>query len=157
MADHFNVLDRDGGVTHVDTGFVTSGNISATSGAFVSLGDLTIAAAADDVLVIEPDVICTTGADTQFEAATRVSGADAIYWSSGTGTSRWPGGLGGWYVEQGSRELGTRARYTVQAGDVVAGEVTVRLYARSTGATRTINANSTYPLRWALYNIGAAS
>lgn len=158
MADHFNVLDRGGGITHVDTGFVTSGDISATSGAFASLGDLTIAAVIGDVLVIEPDIVCTTGADTQFEAATRVSGADVSYWSSGTGTSRWPGGLGGWYVHSTTvANFAAPGRYTVAAGDISGGLVTARLYARSTGATRTIKADSVYPMRWALYNIGAAS
>lgn len=144
------------GVTHVDTGFITSGDVSAASTGFAAVGpDLTIDAAAGDVLVLEPDILCTTGADTQFEAVTRVSGADNRFWSTGTTASRWPGGLGGWYVVTGSQKPGTPERYTVNADDVVAGQVTVRLLARSTGATRTVKADTTYPARWALYNIGA--
>jgi hypothetical protein len=159
---HFAAAAGGGGAAaaqvHADTGFVTSGDVSATSGAFTQVGpDLTIDAAAGDVLVLEPDILCTTGADTQFEAATRVSGADNRWWSTGTTSSRWPGGLAGWYVETGSQKPGTPERYTVNADDVVNGQVTVRLYARSTGATRTVQANASYPARWALYNLGPAA
>lgn len=146
-------------VLHKDTGFITSGNITVTNGAFAQVGsDLTIAAAVGDVLVLTPELLAdNAGADTQFEAATRVSGADTNYWSTGTGTSRWPGGLGGWYLQSGFAHLGTAAPYTVQAGDIISGNVTVRFYGRSTGVTRTVFANTSYPVRITLYNYGPAA
>jgi hypothetical protein len=145
---------------HKDTGFVTSGNVTAVNASFTAVGpDLIIAAEAGDVLVLEPDVMCaSTAADVQFDAATRVSGANNRWWSSGTGTSRWTGGLAGWYAH-GSffAAVGSPERYTVNADDVVDGQVTVRFYARSTGGDRAVQANTSYPARWALYNIGPAA
>jgi hypothetical protein len=161
-SDHAHGTPAAGGggtaSVHKTTGFITSGDVSATSAAFAAIGpDLTITAAAGDVLLLQPEVLCLTGSDTQFEAATRVSSADVNWWSSGTGTSRWPGGLSGWYCEAGNMPMNGAGRYTVQAGDVVAGQVTVRFYARSTGAARTVKADSNYPARWSLTNIGPDS
>lgn len=143
------------GAVHVTSGLITSGNLPAGSGAFTAIGPpLTIAAAVDDILVLTPELLCLSGSDTQFEAATVVSAADVNYWSTGTGTSRWPGGLGVWYVEAGNVNLGSGARYKVQAGDISSGTVTAQLYARSTGGTRTIGADTSYPLRVSLTNLG---
>lgn len=141
----------------MSTGFLTTGDVTATSGAFVQIGtDLTITAAAGDVLVLAPEALGdNTGADTQFEAATRVSGADTNYWSTGTSTSRWPGGLPAWYLPSSHfTPMAAPVPYTVQAGDIVSGQVTVRFYARSTGASRVISANANYPVRLTLYNYG---
>lgn len=145
-------------VNTADSGFITTGDITVDT-SFTQLGpDLTLPAAAGDILELDPDVFCSSaaGSDIQIEAATRVSGADAGYWSSGTGTSRWPGGIGRWYAPSGTFN-GPRgpARYTVQAGDVVAGQVTVRLYGRVAAGSRIVTANANYPLRWTLTNLGA--
>lgn len=144
------------GVRTADSGFVETGNI-AVSTSFTQIGpDLTIDAAAGDVLEIATDFMCVnTGNDVQFDAATRVADTDTNWWSTGGSASRWPGGLGAWYVSSGSFS-GPRSapRYTVQAGDVVSGQVTVRLYGRCSGGSRTVNASATYPLRWWINNLG---
>lgn len=143
-----------GGVSSVDTGFVTSGDISAVGGSFTLVGtDLTIAAAVGDLLVMTIDCLCNnTAIDIQFEGATRVAGADANYWSSGGAASRFPGGLGGWYVTTGFLSPNGSPGYRVQAGDIVAGNVTARAYVRSTGGARTVFQNASYPVRVRLDN-----
>lgn len=142
-----------------DTGAITSGNVTVGT-SFTQLGsDLTLAAAAGDVLEVDIDALCNNvGSDLQLEAATRVSAADVNYWSSGTGTSRWPGGIGRWYITTGDFS-GPRgvARLTVAAGDLAAGQVTVRLYGRVSAGSRTVFASATYPLRWTLVNHGAVA
>lgn len=145
-------------VTHTDSGFIASGDISVPSSDFTQIGPaLTIAATAADTLVLTPELLAdNAGSDTQFEAATIVDGSNTNYWSTGTGTSRWPGGLGSWYLQSGFAHLGPAASYTVQADDIVDGNVTVRFYGRSTGATRTVFANASYPARITLYNYGPA-
>ncbi len=137
------------------TGWITSGNITVGNGAFTSIGgDLTVAAAAGDVLEITPDILMAAGAaEIQFEAATIVSASVANYWSSGTGTSRWPGGVPAWYVLQGFNRPNP-SRYTAQAGDISAGAVTVRLLARMAAGTRDVLASSSYPASWWLTNLG---
>lgn len=145
-----------GGVSSVDTGFVTSGDVSAIGASFTQVGtDLTIAAAAGDLLVLTIDCLCnSTAIDIQFEAATRVAGADANYWSSGAAASRFPGGLGSWYVTTGFVGPHGSPPYHVQAGDLVAGNVTVRAYVRSTGGARTVFQNASYPVVVRLDNYG---
>lgn len=137
------------------TGFVDSGDITCTDSAFTALGpDVTITAAAGDVLHLVPDLLVdTTGNDMQIEAATRVGGANETFWSSGTGTSRFPGGLGVWYMPTGYRSPGS-ALFVVTADDVVAGEVTVRLLGRVSSGFRNVHASTSYPLRWWLFNVG---
>jgi hypothetical protein len=149
-----------GGALKIATsGFVTSGNVTVTT-SFTQIGpELTVAAVTGDILVVDIEVLLANSSpDVQFDASTRVSGADANWWSTGTSSSRNPGGVGSWYV-QGARFDSPHgsARYTVQAGDIVAGNVTVRLQAFSTAATRDMNANASYPLRWWLTNLGAGS
>lgn len=145
-----------GGVVSASTGFITSGDINVNT-SFTQIGtDVTIAAAAGDVLALTIEALCAnTGDDCQFEAATRVGGSDTNWWSTGGAASRWPGGLGNWYVQTG-RFDGPRGSsiYTVQAGDVVAGAVTVRVYGRCPASARVVNANANYPVRWRLDNLG---
>lgn len=145
-----------GGVSTVNTGFVTSGNVSAVGASFTQVGtDLTIAAVAGDLLVCTIDCLCdATAIDIQFEAATRVAAADVNYWSSGGAASRFPGGLGSWYVTTGFVGPHGSPPYTVQAGDLAAGFVTVRAYVRSTGGARTVFQNASYPVIVRLDNYG---
>lgn len=139
----------------------TSGNINAVAGpTMTQIGsDIVIAAAAGDILAVDINAMCDNGGtDCQFEAATRNSGntADVNYWSSGNGTSLNPGGVAAWYVFGGqfNGPRGT-AYYTVQAGDVNAGNVRVRLYAFGAGGTRVVLSNTSYPQAWAVSNVGA--
>lgn len=138
---------------------LTSGNITAAAGpSFTIVGsDLTIPAATGDILAVDIDALCDAGGiDCQFEACTRVSAANLNFWSSGNTVSLNPGGVATWYVF-GGQFNGPRGRayYTVQAGDIVAGNVTVRMLAFGAGGGRVINANTSYPFKWALSNVGA--
>ena len=138
------------------TGFITSGNITVNSSSFQVGTDLTVPAAAGHIIEITMEMLCSdSGADLQFDAATRVSAADVNFFSTGTNTSRFPGGLGNWYVQTGRFESprGT-ARLTLVGGDVSGGNVTVRLYGQVPAGSRVIFANSTYPLRVWLTNYG---
>lgn len=137
------------------TGFVDTGNVTCDDDSWTALGpDVTITAAAGDILELTPDfLVDSTGNDMQLDAVTIVADDDTTFWSTGTGTSRYPGGLGAWYMPSGYR-CPPPARYVVQAGDVVAGAVTVRLYGQVTSGLRNILATSSYPLRWWLTNLG---
>lgn len=138
--------------------FLTSGDVTVANGpGFTVIGsDLTIAAAAGDRLAIDIEAMCATaGSDCQFEACTRVSGANTNFWSSGNGTSRNPGGIASWYCSSGFVGPRGRSYYTVQAGDIVTGNVTVRILGFGSGGSRVVNANANYPFRWALSNVGA--
>ncbi|RCG19124.1 hypothetical protein DQ384_38250 [Sphaerisporangium album] len=145
-----------GALATADTGYIDTGNITVGT-AWTQLGpERTVAAATGDVLVLDPDLMANNaGSDLQLEAATRVSGTDTGWWSTGTTSSRWPGGIGTWYVPTGDF-TGPRGgeRYTVQPGDVTGGQVTVRLYGRVGAGSRTVFANATYALRWTLTNLG---
>lgn len=141
------------------TGFITSGDVTVDT-SFTQIGtDLTVDAAAGDILELTPDVMASgaAGSDIQFEAATRVDSADNRYWSSGTTTSRWPGGLPAWYASSGIYSGPRPARYVVNADDVVSGQVTVRFYGRMSGGTRAVLASASYPTRLWLTNLGAGS
>lgn len=143
-------------VKTVDSGFITTGDITVGV-AFTPIGpDLAIAAAAGDVLELAPELlVAAAGVDIQFEAATRTAApADNRYWSSGTPASRWPGGVGPWYIGSGYGSPRS-VRYRVQADDVVTGFVTVRFYGRMSSGTRTVFANANYPLRTWLRNTGS--
>ncbi|MEU9888994.1 hypothetical protein [Sphaerisporangium sp. NPDC051011] len=144
------------GIRMVDTGFITSGPVTVTT-TFTQLGtDLTLNAAVGDVLEVIPDLMAhTDGSDVQFEAATNVAGTDTNYWSTGDGTSRAPGGISSWYVPTGNYS-GPRAsaHYTVKAGDLVNGQVTVRFYGHVTGGTRTVLNSAVCPTRITLINRG---
>jgi|SRR5689334_6012629 len=143
----------------VTTGPITSGDLTVSAGSFVQVGtDLTVQAAAGDVLQLVGDlVVNSSGAQMQFEAATRVSGADNRYWSSGTNTSLYPGGKPSWIVDPNLFHGPRDGFYRVNADDVVAGNVTVRYYARVPSASRSIFQDASYPLQLWLINLGAGT
>lgn len=154
----------DARTRHKDTGLLTGGAFEIVVNVWTTVGpDLTIAAAAGDVLVLEPDILLEDGAVCQFDAQTRL-GADGItlgrWWSTGTSTERWPGCLANFYVYTGWRPIPGPVRYTVQAADIELGQVRVRLVGRRTGtsgAGRILRADTTYPARWCLKNLGPAT
>ncbi|MFG1873376.1 hypothetical protein ACGFIV_00885 [Sphaerisporangium sp. NPDC049003] len=145
-----------GSLVMSDSGYITTGDVTCGT-SFTQLGpDHVVAAAVGDVLQLNIDMMANvSGSDLQLEAATQVSGVDAIYWSDGTATGRWPGGLTSWYIPTGDY-TGPRGpgQYVVQAGDVVAGMVTVRLYGRVTSGSRLVFANFVYAFRSWLTNRG---
>jgi hypothetical protein len=137
---------------------LTSGDVTVANGpGFTQVGvDLTIAAAAGNILAIDIEAMCATaGSDVQFEACTRVAAANLNFWSSGNTVSRNPGGIAGWYCSSGFVGPRSRSYYTVQAGDIVGGNVTVRILGFGAGGSRVVNANASYPFRWALSNVGS--
>jgi hypothetical protein len=144
----------------VKVGPITSGNITVTT-ALTQIGtDVTITATTGDILDLLIAALCnnTASVDLQFEAATIVSGTATNYWSSGTGTSLNPGGIPTWYVAGGRFDSPHgNARYTVQAGDVVSGQVTVRVYAFADSSSRSVFASASYPLALWLTNYGAGT
>lgn len=144
----------------VDSGLITSGAVTVTSGAFTQLApDLSIPAAVGDWLEVTVHALAAaTSGYLTMDVATRASGADVHYLSTGTSSARRPGTYPGWYFVQSVFQFaGPPVAYQVQAADVVTGAVTLRLYAGSDGADRVIHADATFPLRWSVLNLGAGS
>jgi hypothetical protein len=147
-----------GSISSVDTGFDTSGDVTLQTTLTVICSDLTIAAVTGDLLVLTIEALLNTaGDDCQFEAATRVAGADVNYFSTAGPVGRAPGGIPAWYV-QGGRFEGPRSNssYRVQAGDLAAGFVTVQPYAFTATGTHTLFRNANYPVVCRLDNYGQA-
>ena len=143
-----------GAITTATTGFLTGGDITLTT-SFQNLATVSIAAVAGDTIVLTIEgMLNNVGDDTQFDAATQNPG-DTNWFSTGGAASRAPGGLPSWYVRATSFE-GPRASpaYVVQAGDILAGAVTVAAKAFVVSATRTLFRNANYPLRLRLDNYG---
>lgn len=148
-----------GGATiHIDdTGLDTAGDITVASGGFTAVGrPLVVAASVGDKLTLEPECLVSNGSpDMQFEAATRLLGADVHYWSNNTGVTQWPGCRSRWYVNAGIFTSPGNAAYTVQNGDLDgSGNVTVQFYARVGSGSRGVNRNVNFPLRIRLVNEG---
>jgi hypothetical protein len=115
----------------------------------VLTGSVTVSASAGDVLacsmvaVLDPGL----GNEGRFDAATMVSGS-ATNWFS-TGTSSHNDGVSGWRCIQANYEpIGGSVLYTVQSGDVVSGQVTVRIWGIGVGAAnRPLDAASKFYVR----------
>lgn len=156
-APPYHVLTGGGRTKVVQTSKISSGDVTVVSASFTQIGvDITIPAVAGDILKLKPEAICSgaSAADMGFDAATRVASADHNWWSTSTNTAAWPGVLSPWYVPGGVYLAPGTAEYIVQADDIVNGQVTIRLYARSTGANRLVLANATYKTWLVLENIG---
>lgn len=147
-----------GVIALADSGLITSGNITIDSSGWQAVApDLTLTAQAGDVLELTVNAMCdTAGSDVLFDAATVVGGALRGYFSSDSTTQRSPGGLGSWYVETG-KFIGPTAPgiYTVTAGDVVGGQVTVRLIAKAESGSRVVRRSEVFPLRCWVKDLGA--
>lgn len=139
---------------------LTGGPYTMANSALTAVGSsVQIAAATGDVLRVDISALCSPSAfPLQFEAATRNANdsADLRYWSSEAVTSLLPGGVPSWYVEGVSGKFGSPTGpgwYTVQAGDISGGVVTVRLYGFGGGGTRDIVGSNAYPFSWSLTNM----
>jgi hypothetical protein len=140
-----------------DSGIITTGTITVpTTAPATQIGpDLVVTASAGDVLELVVSCLCAdTGGELYWNAATRVGGADLNYF--GTGTNSWPfppGGISSFFtpvnIFTGPRAART---YVVQAGDIVAGQVTVRVYARADNSSRDVFATAAQPLQTRLVN-----
>lgn len=124
-----------------------TGNTGA--GAYAALGaSITLAAAAGDRIQIKANgVVPPSGSIGLFDVATVVSGSP-LNWVS-TGGSSHSGGVGAWRTMRGDYEPvgGNGMLYTVQSGDVVSGQVTLRMYGYSSGAAFAMDAGSTWYAR----------
>jgi hypothetical protein len=141
--------------------FNTSGNVTCAAGLpYTQVDtDLVIVAAVNDFLgVAIQAVIMDTGAELILDMATRVSGADVNYLSSGTGTPRFNGALPPWLQTTiGSGNFPTiegEVLYKVQAGDIAAGTVTLRPYGAGDGGSRVVIRSAAFPLRCWVKNYG---
>jgi hypothetical protein len=141
--------------------FNTSGNVTCTNGLPYTQvdSDLVIAAVVNDILgVAIQAVINDAGAELVLDMATRVSGADVNYLSSGTGTPRFNGAVPPWLqttIGSGNfPTLGDEVLYKVQAGDISAGTVTLRPYGAGDGGSRVVIRSAAFPLRCWVKNYG---
>jgi predicted aconitase with swiveling domain len=161
LGDHTHAGDEAAGITHVNSGLVTASNVTCENGILAALClPLVIAAVAGDVLELSIECLVDEGgSDIVMDAATRVSGANARWFSTGTTTDPFPGGVPNWFCPQTSASndfrgpRGSRC-YTVQADDVVAGDVTVQPYGRGSGGSGTVLRSAAWPFQAVLKNLG---
>lgn len=124
-------------------GNLTLNNVSTFTDLSTDL-DLTIAAVAGDKLgvVISGILDAASGVWVAFDAVSRVSAADVNYISNGTGT---PPTLGvpSWFTWDANDTLIGEWIYTVQAGDLSGGNITLRFkYKTGIASGRTLRAAS---------------
>lgn len=118
--------------------------------------DLTIAAAAGDKVIYSPNFTPGSTNNTfSFDVATIVSAAIVNYFCTGTSTPA-GSGLPGWRRDGGTGAYGVSGGfvYTVQAGDVSSGTITMRLRINPSSTTsRVISATATTPLIVQAWNL----
>jgi len=139
----------------------TSGNTTYNSASWGTLDaalDLSIEAQLGDT--IEVAVSATWGAEAvncRLDVCTLVAGAPVNYFGGAVEPATGDG-VGAWYGKTGEvSAIGGPAWYTIQAGDLENGRVTLRLRARCDSATlKTIFSNANLPLHVAAKNLGPA-
>lgn len=146
-----------GGLVAYDINIYTGGDITfnnTTLSAVSGPTDLVVAASAGDVLMVGLSARCpnSTAQSMTFDFATIVSASPVNYVSPASGT---PVNVPTpWYI--GSADQGSvngPFPYVVQGGDISGGNVTLRLYARSSGS-RVIAAAAAQPLVTWVTNLG---
>lgn len=131
--------------------------LSSTSWADVHASnlDLTLAAAAGDVIEVGLSALGgNQNAELYLDAATIVSAAPVNYvGTAGGGTER---GVQAWFLDNSiNATAGGSVLYTVQAGDLDGGNVTVRLrYRASAAASKELFATAAIPLHFWMKNLG---
>lgn len=139
-----------GGITHIPVAFyrrIAGDYTLNNAGAFAAIDaanlNLTLPAATGDKLEISLLSRYGNEAINAFiDAATIVSGSPVNWVSGGTGLST-NFGVAGWVGLSGvTNTPGGSAFYTVQAGDISGGNVTVRLMYRTSGASKTLRAGT---------------
>lgn len=150
-----------------DTGefFGTFGALAGSSGSWTvcpaAWRSVPVAAAAGDVLDWAAEVILGVGtatADAEFDLAAidnTVPGAPVILrcLSSGTNTPL-ANGHGGFYCWQNNARRLPGTKWRAQAGDIVAGTVTLALLYRAAGSGLAVGHASLYPSRVTVTNLG---
>ena len=140
------------------TGSIAMPLASAVWATLDATADITVEAQVGDVLLV--DVNGLWGSEMQngfLDVATWVSGAGVHWFGSGEPTTNTGGGVQTWYADGGVAGVYYKAcgaiRYTVQAGDIVNGDVTLRLRYRVTG-NKTLYNTALNPFQWSVENIG---
>ena len=124
-----------------------SGTLTTSGG--VLTGSATVDAVVGDTLAIVMNALVNpnAGAIARFDACTYVSGAPAKWVSTATSSSA-ALGVAAWYSDIANYESVTgTVLYTVQSGDVVSGQVTIRIGASTDTLTRTIETGSYFAVR----------
>lgn len=119
---------------------------------------VTVAAAVGDVLTLYGLIISTQASgDLECDVASIVAGTPARYLSSGTGVQG-AHGHGGLYGSSGATGFNLwqpgPVPWTVAAGDLSAGNITLSYVARASGAARTVG-SAAYPSQVDVINHGA--
>jgi hypothetical protein len=138
---------------------VSNGSWTAVDSTNVSI---TIPAVAGDMLSVGVSAMWSGSAYGFLTAATVVSGSPVNYIDTRNNT---PGtnGIDGWYDSDNAATPGSGQAisgeylYTVSAGDISGGKVTIRLYAKASGSGKTILARSGFPLQFVVKNLGSGS
>jgi hypothetical protein len=162
-------VGRLGGVTavgiirtsaaHVATKKRNSGTLTFSSSSFSVVDsanlDITLDAIEGDIIAIHANgAWAATGAASYLDVSTQVSGSPVNYVSTGTGTAA-TSGVSGWQgVASVSTPFGGTILYTVQAGDLSGGTVTLRLRAAVSSGSRDLAASSGTPLFFSAQNLG---
>lgn len=115
--------------------------------------DLVLTAAVGDVIEIGINRLTTATANLLLDIATVVGGNLTHYVSSNGGTSPAAAGLAGEYFDVTYRKS-TPESYVVQAGDLVAGQITLRLVYQCGASSGTLYGSTNFPLMWQAVNFG---
>lgn len=133
----------------------TAGTLSVTSTTFTAADtalDLTMPAATGDIIEVAPNGLWGPEAITgEMDVATMVSGSPVNYVSGSNAR-----GVGGWSGPASQSEsIGGPVQYTLVAGDISGGNVTLRLMVKVlTAGTKTLFAQSnSYPLYFSVKNL----
>lgn len=161
MADDFNILDRGGATLTVESGYVTTGNITATNvgSTWTQVGSLafSVAAAVGDHVMFVPTMMVNSASNTHYDVAVKVAGSFVRFASTGTDTAATEGDPGLYHDPQTYRTGGGGVmNLVVEAGDLDGGNVTFAVVFKGAGTTRIVYASTDFPFRWRAVNFGAA-
>lgn len=159
QARAFKTLQLKSGTSLTTTSTAWIDLATATNGPGAGGYDLGLAASVGDVLEAGINALWMNEAvNGRLDLATIVGGAIVNTFSGGTlaGTPGTTFGLSGWSgLVNAYFPIGGGAWYTVQAGDLSAGYVTVRPYVRVDAATlKTLGKSAGNPLLFAVKNLG---
>lgn len=149
-----------GGFVSFDEAKLTSGDVTVTNNTdpdtLDASIDLTLAASEGDLVVVGVSALWNNGVWTAMDACTMVGGAKTNYVSTGSST---PAGLGelAWFGSPGDlMHVSGKVPYTVVAGDLTSGQITLRLLVRNSGTNRVLRATSGDPVKFWAVNLGQA-
>lgn len=148
-----------------DFGFVryTGGDITADADtAFEDLGisDIVLAAATGDIVEVSFSAMCnnSTNVLVHFDCVTIVSAAPVNSLGSGAAVSDSNRGVACWSIIAGvASQAGGSIMYTLQAGDISSGTVTLRMRDKPQGTTnRVVDGTTALPIHFSAKNLGPA-